>query len=104
MTGGVFLFVKDTNYSIEYCQQRLVMLLFTMPIRWTIPELLEKKGWTAYRLAQETGLTVQAAYRLAKGEPVQRIDADTLERLCRVFEVQIGDILELEPPIQKTRR
>lgn len=76
-----------------------------MPIRWTIPDLLEKKGWTAYRLAQETGLTIPAAYRLAKGEVIQRIDADTLEKLCRVFEVEPGEILELDPPIvQKKRR
>lgn len=72
------------------------MKLAPAMIRWRIPELLKERGWTAYRLAQETGLTVPAAYRLAKGEPVQRIDAATLETLCETFGVQPGDLLEWE--------
>ena len=67
-------------------------------IRWHLPELLEKRGWTAYRLASETGLTVPAAYRLAKpGKTLQRLDVDTLERLCRVLKVKPGQLLTYEP-------
>lgn len=63
-------------------------------IRWRIPDLLKQRGWTAYRLAQETGLTVPAAYRLARGGAVKRIDAETLERLCEALGVEPGDLLE----------
>jgi len=66
-------------------------------IRWRIPELLKERGWTPYRLAQEAKLTVPAAYRLAKGKAVQRIDAATLETLCNLFKAQPGDLLELVP-------
>lgn len=63
-------------------------------IRWRIPEILAEWGWTAYRLAQETGLTIPAAYRLAKDRPVERIDAATLDTMCRVFGMSPGDLLE----------
>jgi DNA-binding Xre family transcriptional regulator len=66
-------------------------------IRWRLPELLEKRGWTAYRLAQETGLTVPAAYRLAKeGRELQRLDMETLDTLCRVLRVKPGQLLTYE--------
>ena len=63
-------------------------------IRWRIPDMLKERDWSAYRLAQETGLTVPAAYRLARGGAVQRIDANTLDVLCAAFGVQPGDLLE----------
>ena len=73
-------------------------------IRWRIPELLRLRGWSAYRLAQETGLTMPAASRLAKGEPVQRIDAATLDKLCAAFQVQPGELLEWVSDKRKRRR
>lgn len=84
------LSTADTNVTVQ------PMELLTAMIRWRIPDLLKERGWTAYRLAQETGLTVPAAYRLARGGPVKRIDADTLERLCEAFQCQPGDLLERE--------
>jgi DNA-binding Xre family transcriptional regulator len=52
-------------------------------IRLRLAELLKQRNWTPYRLAQETGLTVPTAYRLAdpKGQ-FGRINFDTLDRLC----------------------
>jgi DNA-binding Xre family transcriptional regulator len=63
-------------------------------IRWKIPELLAERGWTPYRLAQESGLTMPAAYRIAGGRAVQRIDAATLETMCEVFRAEPGDLIE----------
>ncbi len=58
-------------------------------VRFRLAEVLERKrGWTAYRLAQETDLTVPAAYRPADPDrPVQRLDMNTLDTLCRVLNV-----------------
>jgi DNA-binding Xre family transcriptional regulator len=39
---------------------------------------------------------VPLAYRLAKRDAIQRIDARTLEKLCDVFGVGPGELLELE--------
>lgn len=67
-------------------------------VRFRLAEILEGRGWTAYRLAQETELTVPAAYRLADPDrPVQRLDMTTLDTLCRVLKVQPGELLEWVP-------
>jgi DNA-binding Xre family transcriptional regulator len=64
-------------------------------IRFCLADVLKRKGWTPYRLSQETGLTVPTAYRLA--DPTQRFGrftTDTLDRLCQALDVQPGDLLE----------
>lgn len=73
-------------------------------MRWKISELLKKRGWTAYRLAQETGITVPAVYRLAKQHAqMGRVEGDTLDRLCAALDCQPGDLLEYVPE-KKGRR
>jgi len=73
-------------------------------IRFHLAAILERKGWTPYRLARETGLTVPTAYRLADPD-VQfgRFTADTLERLCVALDVQPGELLEWVPTKQRRR-
>jgi DNA-binding Xre family transcriptional regulator len=67
-------------------------------VRFRLAELLEERGWTAYRLAQETDLTVPAAYRLADPDHrIQRLDIATLDTLCKVLKVQPGALLEWVP-------
>jgi DNA-binding Xre family transcriptional regulator len=64
-------------------------------IRFRLAEVLEARGWTPYRLAQVTGLTVPTAYRLADPEQrFGRFTADTLDRICGALEVQPGELLE----------
>ncbi|MFN2566479.1 MAG: helix-turn-helix domain-containing protein [Gemmatimonadaceae bacterium] len=74
-------------------------------IRFRLAGILERKGWTPYRLARVTGLTVPTAYRLA--DPALRFGrftADTLDRLCAALEVQPGDLLEWVPEKERKRR
>ncbi len=71
-------------------------------IRFRLAAILQRKGWTPYRLARETGLTVPTAYRLADQDlSFGRFTADTLDRLCAALDVQPGDLLEWVP---ETRR
>ena len=64
-------------------------------IRFRLAEVLKRKDWTPYRLAQVTGLTVPTAYRLADPDlRFGRFTADTLDRLCLALDVQPGDLLE----------
>jgi DNA-binding Xre family transcriptional regulator len=73
-------------------------------IRFHLSAVLKKKGWTPYRLSQETGLTVPTAYRLADPKLVfGRFTADTLDRLCAALDVQPGELLEFVPN-SKTRK
>jgi putative transcriptional regulator len=72
-------------------------------IRFNLAAILQRKGWTPYRLARETGLTVPTTYRLADPElQFGRFTADTLDRLCVALDVQPGDLLEWVPA--KSRR
>jgi putative transcriptional regulator len=74
-------------------------------IRFHLAPILQRKGWTPYRLARETGLTVPTAYRLADPElQFGRFTADTLDRLCAALDVQPGELLEWLPESSKKRR
>jgi DNA-binding Xre family transcriptional regulator len=66
---------------------------------------LERKGWTPYRLARETGLTVPTAYRLGDPElQFGRFTADTLDRVCAALDVQLGELLEWVREKKRRRR
>lgn len=73
-------------------------------IRFHLYSVLKQRGWTPYRLSQETGLTVPTAYRLADPEmEFGRFTADTLDRLCATLAVQPGDLLEWVPDKRRRR-
>jgi putative transcriptional regulator len=67
--------------------------------------VLRARGWTAYRLAKESGLTVPAVYRLAR-QKVQlgRVEGDTLNRFCAALGCQPGELLEYIPDKPKRKR
>jgi putative transcriptional regulator len=46
-------------------------------------------------VARETGLNRNTVTLLYK-ETAQRIDLDAIEKLCRLFECEVGDLLELQ--------
>lgn len=74
-------------------------------VRMRLAELLRRRGWTAYRLAREAGLTVPSAYRLAKPNgSFRRLEASTLDRLCIALGVQPGELLEWVPEQARRRR
>src|SRR5919202_365824 len=77
----------------------------TAVIRFRLASILQQKGWSPYRLARMTGLTVPPAYRLA--DPTLRFGrftADTLDRLCAALDVQPGELLEWVPDEAARRR
>ena len=74
-------------------------------IRLRLAHVLAERGWTPYRLARETGLTVPTAYRLADASlSFGRFTADTLDRLCEALGVQPGDLLEWVPETAARRK
>lgn len=67
-------------------------------VRLKVHELMTARGITAYRLCQETSLTYPTAYRLSRvGGRFRRLQAETLDQLCRFFQVQPGRLLEWVP-------
>jgi DNA-binding Xre family transcriptional regulator len=74
-------------------------------IRLRLATVLTERGWTPYRLARETGLTVPTAYRLADASlSFGRFTADTLDRLCEALQVQPGELLEWVPETAARRK
>jgi DNA-binding Xre family transcriptional regulator len=95
------LSIRKSNYGRCYQPASTELRL----VRFHLAAILERKGWTPYRLARETGLTVPTAYRLADPE-VQfgRFTADTLDRLCAALGVQPGELLEWVPDKNRRRQ
>lgn len=52
-------------------------------------------------LAQDTGLSTTTLQKLSRtGVPVERIDARTIEALCKYFGCDLGDLLKIVPDPQ----
>ncbi len=62
-------------------------------LRLRVATLLKQRGWTPYRLAKESGLTLNQAYRVARPDGrFARLEHDTLEKVCRALDVDPGDL------------
>jgi DNA-binding Xre family transcriptional regulator len=66
-----------------------------MPIEWRLAYWLEKRGMTAYQLAQAMGVKHATVYRLAKRETVTRIRGDTLAAICATLKVTPGQLMRV---------
>jgi DNA-binding Xre family transcriptional regulator len=67
-----------------------------MTVRNRITELLKERGHTAYKFWQVTGLARATAYRLA-AEQDYIPTGDILNKVCKHYGVQPGDILYYVP-------
>lgn len=62
-------------------------------IRFRVNDVLDRKDWSGYRLAQESGLNHSVIWKILKGK-ARRLDVDTLNALCEALQCQPGDLLE----------
>jgi putative transcriptional regulator len=69
-------------------------------IKVKVPELMRKKGLNVTDLMRQANIAYPTAHRLSKGLG-NAITFDVLESLCKLFEVQVKDILEYVPDPQK---
>ena len=61
-------------------------------IELRLSEILEKRGRTAYWLAQETGIRYASIWKMSKGDTA-RLHIEPLDRICEALECQPGDLL-----------
>ena len=74
-------------------------------VRLTLHHLMRRRGITAYALSRGTGLSYPSAYRMSRpAGSFGRLHADTLERLCKFFQVQPGELLQWTPGRNGRRR
>ncbi len=72
-------------------------------IRCNLSTLMGRDKLRITDVARQTGLnrsTITALYR----ETATRVDLSAIERLCRLFRCQVGELFEHLPDIGETRR
>lgn len=62
-----------------------------MIIRLRIKEILEEKGKSNYWLSQQLGMCYRNYHNIVTNQ-TSAIRFDTLERLCEILEVPVGDL------------
>jgi putative transcriptional regulator len=62
----------------------------------TLKKVLRRKGWTRYRLQQESGVSYPTLHGLFHGR-MKMYSAAVLDKLCRALRCQPGDLLKWEP-------
>jgi len=72
-------------------------------IRWTVREVAERAGiHNAHELVKRARISVSTAYQLWEGS-AKRLDLATLDKLCALFEVPPGQLLERVKDRSSTR-
>ncbi len=62
-------------------------------IRIRLDKLLKQRGWSAYRLSQESGLHPSVLGKYRHNE-VKEISLETLNSLCKALHCKAGDLIE----------
>jgi len=65
-------------------------------IKIKVPELMRKKDWNVSDLMRKANVAYTTAHRLSKGEG-DSISFEVLNSLCKIFDVQVKDVLEYVP-------
>jgi DNA-binding Xre family transcriptional regulator len=67
-------------------------------VRLCIDQIMKDRHITAYALSKGTNLSYPSAYRLSRaGGEFGRLHAETLDALCRFFQLQPGKLIRWVP-------
>lgn len=69
-------------------------------VRVRLKELMEKRKITQERLSEDTGIPQGTISRWA-GNKIDRLDRHIMTKLCEYFKIEIGELLEVDPPVGK---
>jgi DNA-binding Xre family transcriptional regulator len=69
---------------------------YVTPMRLRVPELLRARGFTAYRLAVDSGgrISLSMAYRLGRTGAFRCLSPEQLDALCEVLQVEPDELFE----------
>lgn len=62
-------------------------------IRFRLDTLLKKRGWTAYRLAQMSGIHPSVISKYINNQ-VKSASLETLDTMCKTLGCKAGDLIE----------
>jgi putative transcriptional regulator len=72
-------------------------------VRFLLDELLKARGWTDYRLAQESGIGANVIGKYRRNL-VRQPDLRIVNRLCETLGCEIGELMEYVPDKKLKRR
>jgi transcriptional regulator with XRE-family HTH domain len=64
-------------------------------IRWRVRELAAEKGWTLREVSDRTGIPYSTVKNYAQSPSLSTVDYTALQKLARVFDVMIEDLVEV---------
>lgn len=82
-------------YTYKLLQRKCLLLII---YKIDVLEELKKHGYTTYRIQKEKIFNQTQMQKMRAGE---KITFETLDRLCKLIELQPGDILEYIPDERK---
>ncbi len=65
-------------------------------VRFRLEELLKARGWTDYKLAQESGIGANVIGKYRRNL-VRQPDLRIVNRLCETLRCEIGELMEYAP-------
>ena len=93
--------ITSIDYFVYCVLVRDARILKAM-VRFRLDELLNDRGWTDYRLAQESGIGANVIGKYHRNL-VRRPDLTIVSRLCEALQCSIGDLMEYIPD-RKTKK
>ncbi len=67
-----------------------------------LSKLMGEKRYTIVQVAEKTGMSTSTISNLYN-EKVKRLDFDTLEKLCKLFNCKVQDLIEYIPDEEQTQ-
>ncbi|MDY6785603.1 MAG: helix-turn-helix transcriptional regulator [Cyanobacteriota bacterium] len=64
-------------------------------IRLRVKELAKEKGWTLKEVAERSGVPYSTIKKYARSDRLATVDYTALQKLARIFEVMIEDVVEV---------
>lgn len=65
-------------------------------VKVKLKEILEREERSLNWVSTKTGISYSTLHKLNNGE-TKSITFDVLERICLLFKIEVGDLLEIEP-------
>lgn len=72
-------------------------------IRCNLARMMGEHKLRIADVARETGIS-RATVTLLYKETARKVDLEAIERICRLFECQVGELLELSPGNSNDRK
>ena len=82
-----------STYYFVHCVVNVTCYKVRCVIKFRLDKLLKNRGWSAYRLAKESGIHPSVLSKYLHNQ-VREISLETLNAMCRALSCRAGDLIE----------